>query len=101
MANNDSTIAKLNNIENAETIEVKLTKEKFPIAYQNKFEELVEMSGMTEDEATEYLKDCTIVMELVYHKNYGLFMVESEVIGCTPIYSPYTGDECDDSEVDD
>lgn len=99
MTNNDFTKAKLNSIENAETIEVKLTKERFPIAYQNKFDELVNMSGMTEEEAKKYLDDYTIVMELVYHKNYGLFMVESEAVDCTTIYSPYNGTECDDSEV--
>lgn len=94
-------MVKLNNAENAEIIEVKLSKEKFPIAYKNKMEELIEVSGMTKEEAEKYLDNWVIPMELVYHKEYGLFMVESESIESTPIYSPYTGEECDDSELND
>lgn len=94
-------VAKLNSVENAEIIEVKITKEKYPIAYNNKLEEFINENGMTKEEAEKCLEDWTIPMEIVYHKGYGLFMVESEAVECTPIYSPYTGDECDDSEVND
>lgn len=92
-------VAKLNSVENAEIIEVKITKEKYPIAYNNKLEELINENGMTKEEAEKCLEDWTIPMEIVYHKGYGLFMVESEAVEGAPIYSPYTGDECDDSEV--
>lgn len=92
-------VAKLNSVENAEIIEVKITKEKYPIAYNNKLEELINENGMTKDEAEKCLEGWIIPMEIVYHKGYGLFMVESEAVEGTPIYSPYTGDECDDSEV--
>lgn len=94
-------MVKLNNAENAEIIEVRLSKEKFPIAYKNKMEELMEVSGMAKEEAEKYLDDWVVPMELVYHKEYGLFMVESEAIESTPIHSPYTGEECDDSELND
>ena len=92
-------VAKLNSVDNAEIIEVRITKENYPIAYNNKLEELIEVGGMTKEEAEEYLMEWTIPMELVYHKGYGLFMVESEAVESSPIYSPYTGEECDDSEV--
>lgn len=92
-------MVKLNSAENAEIIEVRLSKEKFPIAYKNKMEELIEVSGMTKEQAEKYLENCVIPMELVYHKEYGLFMVESEAVECATIYSPYTSEVCDDSEV--
>ena len=95
------SIAKLNSIENAEIIEVRITKEKYPIVYNNKLEELINENGMTKEEAEKCLEDWTIPMELVYHKGYGLFMVESEAVDCMTIYSPYTGDKCDDCEVND
>lgn len=93
-------LAKLNSSKNVEIINVKLDKEKFPIAYKNKLDELTQSCGMSKEKAEKYLETCVIPMELIYHKDYGLFMVESEAIECSTIYSPYTGEECDDSELD-
>lgn len=93
------SVAKLNSVDKSEFFTLRITKEYHPITYNNKLEELIEECGMTKEQAEKYLEDWEVPMELVYHKGYGLFMVESEAVGSTPIYSPYTGDECDDSDV--
>lgn len=84
----------LNHSENYEHLcNVKLTKEKYPIAYKNKLRELVN-SGMTEKEAEDYLKDSEIELELYYHEEYGMFAVESDAVdNGAEIYSPYTGEK--------
>ena len=79
----------LNLTEEAELLDTfKLTKEKFPIAYQKKMEELVEQ-GLTEQEAEDCLKEMEFELEVYYHKTYGLFAVESGAVESGNIYSPY------------
>lgn len=93
MANKKSV--KLNiNSTNIETIDIKLTKSKFPNAYNAKLEELME-NGLTKEDAEDAIKDMVFTMELVYHKNNGLFLVESDAIDCETIYSPYNGTACE------
>lgn len=90
--------AVLNAPKDLEFITIKLTEDKYPIAYRNKLEELMD-NGCTEQEAREMIDAMTFEMELVYHKNNGLFLVESEAIECGEIYSPYDASKCDDSHV--
>lgn len=75
-----------------ELIDVLLCPNKTPLAYQRKLKELVEIAGMTEDEAKESLLQ-PIPLELFYDYGLGLFGVESEAVESTDIYSPYTGEE--------
>lgn len=81
-----------------ETIEIWIDENNYPSIYNRKIKELVEMSGMTEEEARAFIIQTPFVLELVYHENYGLFGVESEAVDSTPIYSPYTGQECKEPE---
>ena len=87
---------KLNNSDVYEHLcNVKLTEDKFPIAYKNKLNELID-NGMSEEDARNLLADGEIELELYYSYGYGLFAVESGAIddGAT-IFDPYTGKECD------
>lgn len=76
--------------EEGDVIDVLLCPNKTPIVYARKKKELIECSGMTEDDAEKYLLQ-PIPLELFYDR--GLFGVESEAVGETEIYNPYTGRE--------
>ena len=92
--------AKVNHPSMCETIKVKLSPINTPIAYHNKLEELVE-NGLSVGEAREALNDMEFEMELIYHKNHGLFMVESFPLESIIPYSPYGGSLCDSYEDDE
>lgn len=77
---------------NCEVIDVLLCPNKTPLAYQRKVKELVEISGMTEDEAKTQLLQ-PIQLELFYDYGLGLFAIESEAVESAGIYNPYTGKE--------
>lgn len=77
-----------------EIIEVRLSKEKTPIAYKNKLDELLESGAFdTRAEAEKWLSENTIVLELYYEKHHGLFAVESDAIPSGGIHSPYSDKE--------
>ena len=89
----ESTI-KINNEDTYESILVFLTREKFPIAFQNKLQELMECEAFDcEAEAIKWIESTPIEMELYYEKHYGLFMVESEAIEGSTVFSPYSKKE--------
>ena len=94
----------LNSVENYESLCVlkldELFKRKFPIAYQNKKDELMEECGYSEDEAENVMKDMEVEIELYYEKGTGFFAVESEAVEAGTIYSPYTKDEYSEPETD-
>lgn len=92
--------AVLNTPKDLEIITIKLTEDKYPIAYRNKLEEIMD-NGCTEQEAREMIDTMTFEMELVYHKHNGLFLVESEAIERCEIYSPYDASRCDDSHINE
>ena len=95
-------MVKLNNAKDYEHLcNVRLSKEKFPKAYAAKLEELVRY-GMTEQEATQWLDESFIELELYYSPDYGCFAVETDAVdnGAT-IYDPYTGEECEMCEEED
>jgi hypothetical protein len=86
---------KLNSYEDYEPIEVILTKEKTPIAYNNKIEELLEEGAYETREAAEkdypkFVMEC----EVYYEKGYGVFVIESDAVETTDIYSPSNGKRC-------
>ena len=83
---------KMNNADNYESINITLSKENTPIAYQNKLDELMDDSAFdTKSEAEKWLSETPIELELYYEKGYGLFGVEAEAIESAEIQSPYSG----------
>lgn len=85
-------MGKINNAENYEPIMVQLSKEKTPIAYNNKLEELIE-NGMSKEEAEKYINESPIELEIYYEKEYGLFAVEIGAADSGSFYSPYSKEE--------
>ena len=89
---------KANKVGQEETIGVLLTRKTFPIAFQNKLNELMEQGAFdSEEDATKWIESNPIVLEIMYEKDSGLFAVESEAIECGTLVSPYSGEriECD------
>jgi hypothetical protein len=91
---------KLNNAEQCEGIFIIIDKEQYPIAYRNKIEELVEQGCYDTIEDAErdnptFEMDC----EIYYDKHSGLFAVECGAVESGTIYSPYSGEICDDADV--
>lgn len=89
---------KLHNSDNIEVIEVYLTKEQFPNAYEAKFNELIE-NGLSKEDAEKFLLETPFQLELYYEKGEGLFGVEADNVESGSICSPYTGEWCDDADV--
>lgn len=84
----------LNNADNYEHLcTIKLTKDKFPIAFENKVMELMSECKMTRDEAEKAIPDMEIELELYYESGYGAFAVDSEAVEAGTIYSPYSKEE--------
>ena len=90
---------RLNNSDDYEFLcNVTLTKEKFPIAFENKVQELLEEGVCsTREDAERTVEYMSIELELYYHKGYGLFAVDSEAVASGTIYSPYSGELYEDS----
>lgn len=89
---------KANKVGQEETIGVLLTRRTFPIAFQNKLDELMSQGAFdNEEDATKWIESTPIVLEIMYEKDNGLFAVESEAIECDTLISPYSGEiiECD------
>lgn len=79
---------KINDSDNIESVKVTLSPIKTPIAYNNRVNSLI-TSGLTlEDAEREALEP--IDMEMYYDENNGLFLVETEAVGNTDIFNPYT-----------
>lgn len=88
---------KIHKPEDAEIISVLLTPEKFPLAYKEKVDELVEQGAFnTREEAEKWVRTTPIEIELYYEKHSGLFAVESEALESSGIKSPYSGEELED-----
>lgn len=84
-----------------EVIEVLLTPTKFPIAFKNKVDELMEQGAFkTREDAEQWVQTTPICMEILYEKHSGLFAVESEGLESGGLVSPYTNKEiiCEDEE---
>ena len=92
---------KLNGADDCEYIKIIISKEKYPITYRNKIEEYVE-GGLyktiedAEKDNPTFEMDC----ELYYDKHSGLFAVECGAVEAGIIYSPYSGELCDDCDLD-
>lgn len=81
--------------DNFESINVVITKDRYPIVYRRKMEELVEQGVYEniEDAETDNPR-IEIDLELYYDKDWGLYGVESEAVSSSAesICSPYTGE---------
>ena len=85
---------KINEPNHEEVIEVRLSREKTPIAFKEKLDELMEEGVFnTKEEATEWIEKTPFVMEMYYEKGHGLFLVESAALDGVGIASPYTKEE--------
>jgi hypothetical protein len=91
-------MVKLNSAEEMEMIgKIRLAKDKFPIAFNNKVEELLEEGVCnTKEEAEKIVNDIIFELEIYYEKGHGLFAVECEAVESGTIYSPYSRDMCED-----
>lgn len=93
---------KANKVGQEETIAVLLTRRTFPIAFQNKLNELMEQGAFdNEEDATKWIESNPIVLEIMYEKDSGLFAVESEAIESGGIVSPYSGEEIENDYLED
>lgn len=80
-------------INETETIEVRLDKNKTPISFKHKVDELMEQGAFdTREDAEKWVEETPIVLEMIYEKHSGLFAVESESIE-SGVFSPYTREE--------
>lgn len=87
---------KLNSAENYEPIEITISKETTPIAYNNKIQELVEQGAyLTKEDAEKEHPRFIIDCEIYYQKHSGLFAVEEGAVESGTIYSPYDGTLCE------
>lgn len=78
--------------EEGDVIDVWLDPVRTPTAYNRKKKELIERSGMTEDEAERCLLR-PIPIEVFYSYDQGLFGIESECLAECEVFNPYTGKE--------
>lgn len=93
---------KANKAGEEETIAVLLTRRTFPIAFQNKLNELMEQGAFdNEEDAIKWIESTPIVLEIMYEKHSGLFAVESEAIESGGIVSPYSGEEIENDYWED
>lgn len=88
-------MVRLNSSDEYELLcKVTLTKDKYPIAFENKVLELIEECGMMREQAEESIEKMEIEQEVYYENGYGLFAVDSEAVTSGTIYSPYSGELC-------
>lgn len=93
---------KLNNSDNYESVTVFLNKNDHPQAFENKVQCLIN-SGLSREEAeqeVERIFSKGMEMEVYYETDFGMFTVEPEAVEAGTIHSPYTGDLCEDAEID-
>lgn len=93
---------KMNNADVYESVNIQLSKDKFPIAYQNKLQELLDCEAFeTQEEAERWINETPIELELYYEQGYGLFGVEAEAVENMTLHSPYSDAPIlDDDEID-
>lgn len=89
---------KANNAENVELLTIRLSKDKTPIAFENKVQELMEECGYSREDAESTLSNMEFEMEIFYEKGKGLFILESDAVESNCTYSPYSKEEiyCED-----
>ena len=81
-------IPRINPAGEEEIIQICLSPDKTPIAYTARVKDLMD-SGMDEEEAKKEALE-PLEMEMYFQSGQGLFLVESEAVESTDIFSPYT-----------
>lgn len=80
-----------NDIDDVETINIRLRKDHYPKLFQKKLDELLESGAFdNEESATRWIEETPITLELFYEKDSGLFAVEMEAVDTDNIVSPYS-----------
>ena len=92
---------KLNKATQVEAIDITITKEKYPIVYENKVQELMEDCGLTRMEAEAEVEGMVIECEIYYHKSCGLWATEQGHVESGVVYDPYDGKECEEPDEDE
>ena len=92
---------KLNKANQVEAIDITITKEKYPIVFENKVEELMEDCGMTREEAEAEVEGMVIECEIYYHKSCGLWATEQGHVESGVVYDPYDGEVCEEPDEDE
>lgn len=54
------------------------------------------LSGLSQDEAEKDVATIPLKLELFYDIGRGIFAIDAEAVGNTPLYNPYTGREIPD-----
>lgn len=89
-------MVKLNNSNQYESVMIHLTPIDTPLAYAHRVEDLM-IGGMTREAAErEALEPCEL--ELYYEPGTALFGVDPGAAESGTIYSPYTGELCENAE---
>ena len=78
--------------QEAETIDVLLSPNRHPIAFERKVRCMM-TSGLTRPEAEAHVLVTPLQLEIFYDVGQGLFALESEAIESITVFNPYTGDE--------
>lgn len=93
---------KLNGCNNYESIIVRLSEKETPIAFANKLHELMSQKCFDNiEDAKAWIEETPFEMDVYYEEGKGLFCVESDAVdNSVDIYSPYTGELCDSSDLD-
>lgn len=84
---------KLNPVGSEEILSVTLSRDRTPIAFKNKVDELMEQGAFnTREEAEKWVETTPIELEIYYEKHSGLFAVEADALegSAESICSPYT-----------
>ena len=91
MAENNKHI--INDENKYESVNIILTKEKYPIAFEKYVKDIMQ-GGMTREEAEKYASETPIELELYYQVGFGLFGISSDYVESVESFvSPYNGDE--------
>ena len=93
-------IMKLNNANQVEAIDITITKEKYPIVFENKVQELMDDCGMTREKAENEVEGMVIECEIYYHKSCGLWATEQGHVESGIVYDPYDGEVCEEPDED-
>lgn len=66
-----------------------------PIIFQRRVQSLI-LSGLSQEEAEHIALTTPVELELFYDIGRGIFAIDAEAVGNTPLYNPYTGKEIPD-----
>lgn len=86
--------------ENQQTIEIRITKSKYPLLWERKVKELTQQ-GLSESDAERILGDWVVTLDLYYEIGSGLFAVETDAVESGSIHSPYSDSDIVPADLQD